>query len=280
MSSSLRQAAVAGRFYPSDPDILRRDVRSYLSPASSSNEILTKIPAIGCVVPHAGYLYSGAVAGAVYRSIQIPSRVIILCPNHTGLGEPVSIMSSASWQTPFGNAEIDQELAENLKRRFPLLVEDSEAHRREHAIEVQLPFLQESAPDFRFVPVALGTSRYEILEALGEALAEVVNAEGAASGEAILIIASSDMNHYESDQITRVKDHLAIEKILALDPRGLFDVVMKERISMCGFGPTVSMLTAAKKVGAVDAELVQYATSGDVSGDRNLVVGYAGIVVK
>jgi AmmeMemoRadiSam system protein B len=185
-------------------------------------------------------------------------------------------MSSGTWETPLGQAPIDSPLADALKKRFPLLTEDADAHRSEHAIEVELPFLQSRRPDFTFVPIALGTGQFDILEKLGEAVADAVQEQG----ERILIIASSDMNHYENDVVTRVKDHKAIERMLALDARGLFDVVIKEEISMCGFGPAVVMLTAAKRLGAASAELIRYATSGDVSGDRDMVVGYAGVVVR
>ena len=154
---------------------------------------------------------------------------------------------------------------------MPQLTEDRDAHRAEHAIEVQLPFLQVRQPFLKFVPIALGTSRFEALEALGVALAETCTA----MDDLPLIVASSDMNHYENDVVTRRKDHLAIERVLALDARGLYDVVMKEDISMCGFGPAIAMITAAKRLGATQAELVDYATSGDVSGDRDRVVGYA-----
>jgi len=185
-------------------------------------------------------------------------------------------MSGGAWETPLGKAPIDSSLAEALKLRFPLLTEDANAHRAEHAVEVELPFLQAKSPNFTFVPIALGTGRFDVLESLGQAIADVVKEEA----EPVLIIASSDMNHYESDKITRVKDHKAIERILALDARGLFDVVMREDISMCGFGPTVAVLTAAKRLGATAAELAKYATSGDISGDREMVVGYVGIVVR
>jgi hypothetical protein len=185
-------------------------------------------------------------------------------------------MSTGTWETPLGQAPIDSPLAEALKERFPLLTEDFEAHRSEHAIEVELPFLQARHPDFTFVPIALGTGKFEILESLGEGIADEVRAQG----ESILIVASSDMNHYENDAITRVKDHKAIERMLALDAPGLFDVVMREEISMCGFGPAVVMLTATKRLGAISAKLMQYATSGDVSGDREMVVGYAGIITR
>ncbi len=270
MVAIIRHPAVAGRFYPGDRNILLRDVQSYLSPQTAP------APALGCVAPHAGYTYSGPVAGAVYAQLKIPERIIILCPNHTGKGRPLAIMSNGAWETPLGQVSIDTSLGDALKKEFQLLTEDFDAHRSEHAIEVELPFLQVSRPDFIFVPIALGTGQFEILEKLGEAIANVIEAQA----DKILIVASSDMNHYENDTVTRMKDHKAIEQILALDPRGLFDVVMREEISMCGFGPTVAMLTAAKRLGANSAELVKYATSGDVSGDREMVVGYAGIVVR
>ena len=270
MAAIIRHPAVAGRFYSSDRNTLRQDVHKYLSPQTAP------APALGCVAPHAGYIYSGPVAGAVYAQLKIPQRIIILCPNHTGKGRPLAIMSNGAWDTPLGQVPIHTLLADALKKEFPLLTEDAGAHRSEHAIEVELPFLQVSRPDFIFVPIALGTGQFEILEELGAAIANVIRAQA----EEILIIASSDMNHYENDTVTRIKDHKAIEQILALDPRGLFDVVMREEISMCGFGPTVAMLTATKRLGATSAKLVKYATSGDVSGDREMVVGYAGMVVR
>ena len=270
MGATVRHPAVAGRFYPRDRNRLREDVESYLAPQSAP------ATALGCVVPHAGYVYSGAVAGAVYAQIDLPRRCIVLCPNHTGRGRPLAIMSHGSWQTPLGSIPIDSPLAEALKQGCPLLNEDAEAHRGEHAIEVVLPFLQQRRPHFSFVPIALGTGRFTALEQLGEALASVAQAQP----EPLLIIASSDMNHYENDRITRVKDNKAIERILALDPRGLFEVVTQEEISMCGFGPAVAMLTAAKRLGATSAQLIKYATSGDAFGEREMVVGYAGVVVR
>ena len=266
---TIRPAAVAGKFYPQDPKTLLASIHSYIPEEPRQS-------AVGCVVPHAGYMYSGHVAGAVYARVEVGRRCIVLCPNHTGQGTPLSIISRGSWQTPLGNVEIDSELADALMRTFPLLTEDSAAHRAEHAIEVQLPFLLTLRPDIRFVPIAVGTRQFEALAGLGLAIGQVL----AAIGEPVLVVASSDMNHYESDPVTRVKDNKAIERILSLDPRGLYDVVMEEEISMCGFGPAVAMLTASLKRGATRAELVKYATSGDVSGDRQMVVGYAGIVVS
>jgi hypothetical protein len=185
-------------------------------------------------------------------------------------------MAEGKWRTPLGEVAIDLELAAGLLRSYSALTDDSAAHQFEHAIEVELPFLQTLRSGVRIVPIAVGTGRLQLLDHLGQALAAAVQS----SAEPVLIIASSDMNHYEDDASTRVKDRKAINKILALDPQGLYETVMAESISMCGFGPAVAMLTAAKLLGAKKAELVQYATSGDVSGDTDMVVGYAGIVVS
>jgi AmmeMemoRadiSam system protein B len=274
MSTAVRQPAVAGRFYPANAQHLRAEVETYTT-ARADALAESRIRALGCVVPHAGYMYSGHVAGAVYRRLELPRRYVLLCPNHTGAGEPLAVMSEGSWQTPLGNAIIDGELAAKLKSQMPLLSEDLVAHRFEHALEVQLPFLQVLAPGFRFVPITVSTSNFEVLSALGVVIGNAL----AGQQEPILVIASSDMNHYESDEITRVKDRRAIDQLLALAPRGLYDVVHEGNISMCGYGPAVVMLTAVRKLGATQAELIRYATSGDISGDKDMVVGYAGIAV-
>lgn len=267
---AVREPAVAGRFYPADPKALRRDVESYLSAGTHPAR------ALACVAPHAGYVYSGAVAGAVFSTIEIPRLCIVLCPNHTGKGHPLAIMTSGEWRTPLGNLSVSSELGQSLVHAFPGLAEDSAAHKFEHAIEVELPFLQVLRPEMQFVPVAVGTAQLLILRELGKALANVARNFSPQP----LLIASSDMNHYEDDATTRVKDRKAIDKILELDPAGLYETVINEGISMCGFGPAVAALTAAVELGASRAELVQYATSGDVSGDRDMVVGYAGVVVR
>lgn len=272
-STLLRHPAVAGRFYPGNPGDLRAEALAYLSQRVSQET--APIRAIGCIAPHAGYVYSGHVAGAVFARIEIPRLCVVMCPNHTGMGRALAVMSEGTWETPLGEVPIDEGFATALKQRFPALQEDSSAHRAEHAAEVELPFLQLLQPHLRFVPIALGTGHFETLEQLGRALADVISEQ---SGP-VLMVASSDMNHYESDAVTRVKDHRAIERILTLDPRGLHEVVTQQDVSMCGFGPAVAMLTAARQLGARSTELVKYATSGDVSGDRDMVVGYAGVVV-
>lgn len=266
-----RRPVVAGHFYPADADQLQRSLGVCLGESTN----VPRLRAKGCLVPHAGYAYSGPVAGAVYRRIEMPSRFILLGPRHFPTGHPMAILSSGEWLTPLGPARIDDELAAELKRACPLLREDPVAHQSEHALEVQLPFLQKLTGDLRFVPVALGTAVLAALEDLGEAIAKVV----AARNEPVLVLASSDMNHYESDSLTRRKDELAIEKILQLDPRGLFETVQQHGISMCGFAAAVTMLFAALRLGATAAQLVSYSTSGEVTGDRESVVGYAGVVV-
>lgn len=276
MSTAIRQPAVAGRFYPGDARELRREIEVFTGEKIAPKLANEKTRALGCVVPHAGYVYSGSVAGAVYQRLHLPEVCVILCPNHTGRGEPLAIMSQGAWRTPLGDVPVDEEFATGLKARFPLLSEDSAAHRSEHALEVQLPFLQVLRPGFRFVPIAVGTGQFEVLSALGVSIASAIRE----SRDPVLVIASSDMNHYESDSVTRVKDRRAIEQILALDPQGVYNVVRDGNITMCGYGPAVAMLTAALKLGASTAELIRYATSGDVSGERDMVVGYAGIAVS
>ena len=276
MNTIVRHPAVAGRFYPAVANILSRDLNFYLSSNKQDNPARKNIPALGCVVPHAGYVYSGHIAGAVLAALDLPKHFLILGPNHTGLGEPLAIMRQGSWETPLGEVEINADLAAALQDRCPLLVEDPEAHRAEHAIEVQLPFLQTLRPDCSFVPITIGTSQFDVLTTLGEAIAGVLSEQS----EPILIISSSDMNHYENDAITRVKDHRAIEQILLLNAQGLAEIVKEQKISMCGVWPTVVMLTAVNKMGARAGQLVKYATSADISGERSHVVGYAGIVIR
>ena len=268
----IRPPAVAGRFYPNEPARLNEELDSFLAAGTQGQ----KIRAQACLVPHAGYKYSGHVAGAVYSRMEIPARVILLGPRHFPRGASFAILSEGAWQTPLGFAPIDHPLAEKIMRACPLLREDSVAHDSEHSLEVQLPFLQRIAPSFAFVPIVIGSVQYAEREALGHAIADVIGSEIGP----ILLVASSDMNHYESDAVTRVKDRKATDRILALEPRELFDTVRDEQISMCGYGAAVAMLTAVRRMGANHAELVRYATSGEINGDLQEVVGYAGIIIS
>jgi AmmeMemoRadiSam system protein B len=267
----LRLPAVSGRFYPSNPAELTALVRQY----TASDQTTTPLRAKACLVPHAGYVYSGHVAGAVYARLEIQNRILILGVRHSPHGANAAILSSGAWRTPLGEALIDEPLAQALRAACPLLREDSVAHSSEHSLEVQIPFLQTLQPDFTFVPVALGAVRFEDLVTVGEAIGRVL----AASSDEILLLTTSDLNHYENDATTRVKDRKAIDQILALDARGLYDTCRHEAISMCGLGPTVAMLTALQSLGTTRPELVRYATSGDVSGDLRTVVGYAGMLL-
>jgi len=225
-------------------------------------------------VPHAGYVYSGHVAGAVFARVTLPKRILILGVRHYPRGEPAAIVSSGAWRTPLGDAPIDEALAGALQKACPLLHEDSVAHSSEHSLEVQLPFLRVLVPDFTFVPVALGTVRFNDLVCVGEAIARLLRT----LREDVLLLATSDLNHYEDDATTRIKDRKAIDQLLARDARGLYDTCRNEDISMCGLGPAVAMLTALDALGANKSDLVKYATSADVSGDRDAVVGYAGMI--
>jgi AmmeMemoRadiSam system protein B len=267
----LRLPAVAGRFYPDTPRELSSAIESFLEDSAS------KTRALGIVVPHAGYVYSGAVAGAVYSEAWLPARSIILCPNHTGLGKPLAIMREGSWRTPLGDLQIDTEMCDALMQADPRLENDATAHKYEHALEVQLPFLQHlQGSAHRFVPIVIGTGSWDALSALGKGIAETIEKVDRST----LIIASSDMNHYESDAITRTKDARAIDRILKRDPKGLLQTVRQEGISMCGVGPVTSMLVAGNLLQATNAKLVRYATSAETSGDFERVVGYAGAILE
>ncbi|MGE5664230.1 MAG: AmmeMemoRadiSam system protein B [Deltaproteobacteria bacterium] len=266
---AIRHPAVAGQFYPAAPRDLDRLVRQFTRDGGE------KVRARAVVVPHAGYVYSGGVAGEVFSTLELPDRHVIFCPNHTGLGADAAIMARGAWRMPWGDVPVDDALATRLLAASPLLVEDASAHRREHSLEVQLPFLHRFLADFRIVPVALGRLSIEECQALGETTAAIVRGEE----KPPLIIASSDMSHYEPDAVARRKDERAIARILAMDPEGLYRTVRSERITMCGFIPATVALFAAIALGATSARLVKYATSGDASGDYGQVVGYAGLAI-
>jgi len=266
----LRLPAVAGQFYPADPRELTRLIRKF----SAEDPTNQKTSVRACLVPHAGYIYSGSVAGAVFARVILPKQVVVLGVRHSPMGEDLAILSEGAWRTPLGDAPVDESLAQKVKAACPSLREDGVAHSREHSLEVEIPFLQILDPDFSFVPVAVGTLRFEELQDLGIGLARVLKE----SQEDILIVTSSDMNHYEPDEVTRIKDAKAIDYMKAVDAKGLFEVCRKEKISMCGLGPAVAMLTAMKELGVQCGEVVRYATSGDVNGDRDAVVGYTGMI--
>ncbi|MGA2260385.1 MAG: AmmeMemoRadiSam system protein B [Acidobacteriota bacterium] len=265
----IREAAVAGQFYSASPENLRKTIGSFLG----QNEPL--LEAKGIVAPHAGYMYSGAIAGAVYAAVRMPRRFIMLGPNHTGKGRALSLHPSGQWRTPLGLVGIDEELNRNLLQECTLLVEDAAAHVREHSIEVQIPFLQSLANAPSFSAICIGTTDYASLDTLGHALARVVKS----MAEPVLLVASSDMSHYESADVAARKDRFAIDKVIAVDPQGLYRIIFEKDVTMCGFAPAVALLTACRDLGATGGHLIRYATSGDVSGDFERVVGYAGMAV-
>jgi MEMO1 family protein len=265
----LRKPAVAGQFYAESSDLLRSQVEQYVE-KTSVNESARVL-----ICPHAGLIYSGPVAGAVYSRVRLPEHVLLIGPNHTGLGPPVSVYGDGSWNMPNGVVPIDRDLASRLLERCRSAERDTEAHRFEHCLEVQLPFLQYFRSQLAILPVILMSTRLDVCRELGEAMASVIRE----ASEPVLMIASTDMSHYEPDAVAREKDRWAIDKILALDPVGLHRIVREKQISMCGFAPTVAALFAAVRLGASRASLIKYMTSGETSGDYSRVVGYAGIVI-
>lgn len=266
----LRRAAFAGDWYPADPRRLRGALESYVSGADGEEE------ALGIVAPHAGYMYSGSVAGAVYGRVRIPDTVVVLCVNHRGAGARAALWGPGHWETPLGLVPVHGELTEILRRRVAFLEEDPRAHVREHSLELQVPFLQIRNPGVQIVPICLQELDYAECASLGEGLAAAVRD----FPEPVLLVASTDMTHFESREEARRQDMLAIERILDVDPEGLYDTVRRHRISMCGYIPTTAVLCACGALGADKGTLVRYATSGDVSGDDSNVVGYAGISLR
>jgi len=264
-----RSPAVAGRFYDGSASGLRKQVEQYI--ASDQPHV----DAVGIMVPHAGLIYSGSVAGQVYSSISMPKTFIMLGPNHTGLGSAVSLMDEGTWEVPTGSLAIDRRLATRILQSTALASRDAQAHVYEHSLEVQIPFIAHFSQDVSIVPIAVMRASYNDCRELAEGIAKAVQGVD----YPVTILASSDMSHYVSDKIARQQDGKAIERILALDPRGLYDTVMHERISMCGVLPATIMLIAAQLLRAKNARLVKYITSGDVSGDYDSVVGYAGITI-
>ncbi|HEY4715527.1 MAG TPA: AmmeMemoRadiSam system protein B [bacterium] len=265
----IRNPAVAGYFYPGDPDRLNKELKSYIG------EPIEAKKAAGIVSPHAGYIYSGMVAGRVYSAVSVPDCVVVLGPNHTGIGSEAAIISEGKWIIPGGEIDIDTEFAKLLKKNSSTLKEDHSAHKKEHSLEVQVPFLYYKNKNFKIVPVCLAGRSLKFCEEIGNAIAETIMQ----SGRETLIVASTDMTHYESHETAKKMDMLVIEEIKKLSPEGLYNTVAKNEITMCGVIPTTSMLIAVKKLGAKQADLILYQTSGDVSGDYSRVVGYAGMAL-
>lgn len=267
-----REPIVAGRFYPAGPAALAAEARGYLSGAKQKSEA----PTILAMSPHAGYLYSGAVCGATLGQANLADTILLLGPNHTGRGRPLAVWSRGVWAGPGFELAVDEDTASALLAEEPALEHDTAAHLGEHSLEVILPFLWILNPDARIVPVAVAVHDPLVLDRVGRAMAATL----AARGRAVSVVVSSDMSHYLPAREAKKRDALALERILALDPIGLSRVVRERDISMCGAAPMALGLTIALGLGASRAVLAAYATSGEVSGDMEQVVGYAGVLVE
>jgi len=268
MEVAHREPAVAGAFYPGSEAALERELHSLVSESPHRHDLLA------CVAPHAGYVYSGGVAGELYGHLNVPRRVVVLGPNHTGIGTAISVAPHSSWRTPMGEQPVDRQLARLLVERHPDAVFDAGAHTREHSLEVQLPFLIARRPDVQILPVCLAHLGLESCLQLGHTLAGLVRELGD-----IGIVASSDMSHYLPDKKARELDRVAIDAVLTLSPQTVYETIHRHGITMCGVVPATVALAAVSELGANAAHLVAYATSGDVNHDRSAVVGYAGICI-
>lgn len=268
----LRKPAVAGYFYQEYPENLTNQVKRYLD----IDVTIEKARVLGILAPHAGLVYSGAVAGALYSRIILPESIILIGPNHTGRGASVSLFSDGKWEMPNGIVEVDSQLARSIIENSEYATHDYNAHTGEHSLEVQIPFIQFFTTDFKIVPITMMSTDLDVCKDVGHAIASAIQE----TKRDVLVVASSDMTHYESASSAKEKDQKAIDKILELDPAGLHSAIRRYNITMCGFAPAVTMLYAAIELGASRAALVKYMNSGDVSGDYDQVVGYAGIIIS
>lgn len=260
----LRATAVAGHFYPENPEELRDEIQKL------TTQTVPPKMCLGLMVPHAGYLYSGALAGAAYSQTIVPDRVIILCPNHTGLGSPVSIWDRGQWETPLGRISIDEPMAHQLTSALGISGDD-QAHLDEHAIEVQLPFLQRLNPEFQLTPIVLGNLSLKQCHELASILAHAISASQAN----YLIIASTDMSHFIPATEAKKWDSLALNAVSRGDFRGLYETVTRNQITMCGYVPTTITIDACKQISDCEIQVLGYQTSAAVNHDESNVVGYA-----
>jgi AmmeMemoRadiSam system protein B len=265
----IRKPVVSGQFYPQTEEGINKMLSKLIDMTSEKQD------AKGVIMPHAGYIYSGPVAGLTISKVNVKKTAIILGTDHTGAGSPFSIMTKGTWLTPLGEAKIDTEIAESILKESALLKEDELSHLYEHSIEVEVPFLQYIRKDIKIVPIGISRGNIKEYQQLGLEIAEGFKK----IGRSALFIASTDMTHYESKDRAEEKDRLAIDAILALDEEKLFQVVEKNNISMCGVAPTCALINICKNLGAQKSGLVKYQTSGDISGDYSSVVGYAGFVI-
>jgi AmmeMemoRadiSam system protein B len=265
---AVREPVVAGSFYEKNGEKLKKQVGALLATGVGK-----KIKVKGIMAPHAGYIYSGEVAGKVFSSVEIPRTIVILGPNHTGMGKGISVYPAGSWITPLGMVKIETDISGDIVDKCEWAEFDVLAHEREHSIEVQLPFLQVLRADISMAAICVGESNREILNVLAGAIAEALK------GKDAIILASSDMTHYESADSARQKDEKVIALMEKFDADGMYDAVMDNGYSMCGVLPAYVMMKSCEAAGAKRGELVQYSNSGETSGDFSKVVGYAGVAV-
>ncbi|MEN2985819.1 MAG: AmmeMemoRadiSam system protein B [Thermodesulfovibrionaceae bacterium] len=266
----VRKAVVAGYFYPSNSKRLLSELNEYMTDEE-------KFDAKGAICPHAGYIYSGATAGAVYSRLIPKDLYVLLGPNHTGYGADISVMSEGEWEIPLGRFRVDETVAKKIIEKLSGVRSDIKAHLYEHSLEVQLPFIYKLNPNAKIVPVVLKTISINDCSMFAQVLAETLlelNLQ-----QKVTVIASTDMSHYLPDDLARKVDTLAIEKIQKFDPQGLYATVVENNISMCGFIPTVTMLFATRILGAKEVKIIKYTTSAEVSRDYDKVVGYLGALV-
>ncbi len=269
----IRKPAVAGYFYPATKEDLLQVVKSFINAQSIKEEC------ISAICPHAGYIFSGPTAGLVYSTMIIPETVILIGPNHSGYGEPFAVSDVDYWNTPLGNIKVDTEVSKALIYESRYLEADNVAHSQEHSLEVQIPFIQFLSQKTQIVPIALsGYIDNPAWIEIGDSIANVIKKYQ--DVKKITIIASTDMNHYETEEITQEKDNYAIEAILSLDEEMLIERIAEKNISMCGYGPVIATIVASKTLGAKKATLINHTTSGHKNRDYSQVVGYVGITIK
>ncbi len=266
----IRDAAVAGSFYPHNEEELNHLLDQFISGDKDRHTVH------GIIVPHAGYIYSGSVAGDVFARVEIPSRVILLGPNHHGAGPDISVSGAEAWTVPGGDVPVNQLLVDQVIQACANVVVDNQAHQFEHSLEVMLPFLTKINPAVEIVPLSLRGLSFAQCCALGEQLASVING----NKEEILLLASTDMNHFLAADDNEKLDRLAIDAMTAYDPQTLYETVISQRIGMCGFHAVVAVMVAVRLLGSASCKLINYAHSGMVNGDNRRVVGYAGLILE
>jgi hypothetical protein len=265
-----RLPIASGSFYPGNKEELVCVLKALMGDSTKKQR------ALGAISPHAGYIYSGSVMGSVFSRINVPDTVLILAPNHTGSGNPYSIWPEGRWATPLGETPTDEELVNEIQNSCELIEKNETAHTNEHSAEVILPFLQYSNPQVKIAVIVIRSDNFKDLSTVGKSIGDVLKTIRPGA----LVVASSDMTHYEPQQSASKKDTSAITEIVALREEGLHRVVQELGVTMCGASPAISMMVCSKQREATKAELIRYETSGDVTGDYDHVVGYAGVIVE